>query len=77
MRRRNLEIVDITDPAVLERQRNSRLTPEEKERAYAALEHLRELERELRRSRPGYRWTPVDELIREAKEQRDRRPDFE
>lgn len=72
-----LEIVDITDPADLERLRNRRLTPDEKERAYAALDRLRERERELRRSRPGYRWIPVDELIRQAKEQRDRRPGFE
>lgn len=48
-RPRKLEFVDITDRAVLERQRN----------------------------RPGYHWTPIDESIREAKDQRDRRPDFE
>lgn len=76
-RPRKLEIVDITDRSVLERQRNRRMAPEEQERAFQAIERLRELERELRRSRPGYEWTPVDDLIREAKEQRDRRPGFE
>lgn len=77
VRPRKLEIVDITDRAVLERQRNRRMTPEEQERAYQVIERLRERERALRRSRPGYQWTPVDDIIREAKEQRDRRPDWE
>lgn len=77
VRRRKLETVDITDPAELERLRNRRLTEEEKERAFAAIEHLRQLERELRASRPGYHWAPVDEIIREAKELRDQQPDFE
>lgn len=77
VRLRKLETVDITDPAELERLRNRRLTPEERERGLAALERLRELERELRRTHPDTQFGSVDELIREAKEQRDRRPDFE
>lgn len=77
VRTRGFETIDITDPAELERLRNRRLTPEERERGLAALERLRELERELRRTHPDTDFGSVDELVREAKEQRDRRPDFE
>lgn len=72
-----MKIETLESEADSEGLRTRRLTPEEKACAFEALEHLRQLERELRQSRPGYRWTPVDELIREAKEQRDRRSGIE